>query len=587
VRAARALALVLLAASTVHAQVRDRAASAPAVAGTAAITGTVMSDTQPSRPVRRVSVMVSCADPVVGRTVITDDAGRFSATNLPAGRYSVSATKPGWVNTSFGAKAPGRPGRSIALADGERATASMRLSRGAVMTGTILDPSGLPPTGLTIRVLRYAYAYNTGERQLTQARANWWGPDDRGMYRVWGLAPGQYYIAAYPAQSFGSTGREVHLTSEADVQDALRATQTPGASSADIDQRAVGVAPVYYPGATSAAQAGAITLRPGEERAGLDFTIQYVTTAHVEGTVSVPGAVGEVPPGTLVNLVGTDASLPGSGFEAIRTVRTTPDGHFDFPDVTPGPYVLAARASIPSGASDVPPRVLSWSSEVEVHGEDMRGVSLMLQEGFTITGVVRAEGNSPPPSFASMRVSLQPVVSGNGVAISASAATTAADGHFTITGITPGRYRFAAYAGTPQSPWSIRSATVDGRDALDTPIELRQGTDTGVVTMTDRPAELRGRIDAAATDYTVLLFSDNRAHWATPSRRILTARVASDGFFQFKNVPPGDYYMVALDDLEPGEWLDPALLQRVTPGAIKVTIAEGEKKVQDLKTGGA
>jgi hypothetical protein len=139
---------------------------------------------------------------------------------------------------------------------------------------------------------------------------------------------------------------------------------------------------------------------------------------------------------------------------------------------------------------------------------------------------------------------------------------------------------------TPPSNWSIESATIDGRDALDAPIDLRQGTEAAVVTMSDRPAELRGRIDGAATDYTVLLFSENRAHWVPPSRRILTARAASDGSFQFKNVPPGDYLMAAVGDLEPGEWYDPALLQRVIPTATKVSIADGEKKVQDLKAGG-
>ena len=39
--------------------------------------------------------------------------------------------------------------------------------------------------------------------------------------------------------------------------------------------------------------------------------------------------------------------------------------------------------------------------------------------------------------------------------------------------------------------------------------------------------------------------------------------------------------------VEPGEWYDPAFLQRLLPSAVKVTVAEGEKKVQDLKIGGA
>jgi hypothetical protein len=70
------------------------------------------------------------------------------------------------------------------------------------------------------------------------------------------------------------------------------------------------------------------------------------------------------------------------------------------------------------------------------------------------------------------------------------------------------------------------------------------------------------------------------------SRRIMNARTANDGSFTFRNTPPGEYYLAAVDDVEPGEWYDPSFLQRLVTGAIKVTIAEGEKKVQDLKVGG-
>jgi hypothetical protein len=42
-----------------------------------------------------------------------------------------------------------------------------------------------------------------------------------------------------------------------------------------------------------------------------------------------------------------------------------------------------------------------------------------------------------------------------------------------------------------------------------------------------------------------------------------------------------------VDDVEPGEWFSPAFLQRLAPAAVRVTIGDGEQKVQDLQVGGS
>ena len=53
----------------------------------------------------------------------------------------------------------------------------------------------------------------------------------------------------------------------------------------------------------------------------------------------------------------------------------------------------------------------------------------------------------------------------------------------------------------------------------------------------------------------------------------------------FRGLPPGEYLVAAIDDIEPNEWFDPALLQRLLPTAFKIAIAEGEDKVQDIRLG--
>jgi protocatechuate 3,4-dioxygenase beta subunit len=573
--------IVALTAHSAAAQVRDRAASPT---GGASISGTVMSDSQPSTPVRRASVTVNSVDRRVGKSAITDDAGKFLVTGLPAGSYVIGASKRAWVTTSYGAKVPGRPGRAMTLADGERATVTMRMARGAAITGTILDHTGQPASGAFVRVMRYAYTPTAGERRLVTGGNSSSGSDERGVYRIWGLPPGEYYVSVTNTQFLVRDARDLLLTSDVDVQEAQRALQSPGTPIAETPQRAVGLVPVLYPGTTDVAQATPITLRAGEERAGIDLTLQYASTSRVSGHLA--GLEGSAQAGVQVYLISQHTSVPETGFESIRTSRTTAGGAFEFGGVRPGRYTVAARASLPDTGPGAPAPILAAMADVEVHGEDVRGLSLQLQEGLSVAGTVRFDGTAPPPPLASVRVSLA-TAEPTGFSISSGSATAKPDGSFFISGVTPGRYRLTAFVpGTP-AVWTLRSSIAAGQDALDGVVDIREPIAGAEITLTDRQAELSGKIqDAGAADYTIVLYSPDRNHWRPPTRRVMTSRTANDGTFTFRSVPPGEYMLAAVEDVEPGEWYDPTFLQRLLPSSMKVSIGEAEKKVQDVRVGG-
>ena len=107
-----------------------------------------------------------------------------------------------------------------------------------------------------------------------------------------------------------------------------------------------------------------------------------------------------------------------------------------------------------------------------------------------------------------------------------------------------------------------------------------------VLTFSDRPSELSGALLSStgenATDYWIVLFAADSKHWRPQSRRIVTARPALDGKYQMRNVPPGEYFLIASSDVEQGQWFDPAFLQRASQGALRITVGDGEKKAQDL-----
>jgi uncharacterized protein (DUF2141 family) len=576
--------LAALALAAVLAQGRD---AVPPGGQPASMSGTIATGDTPPSPVRRAVVSArSAADPRNAYTAVTDDAGRFTIGGLPPGRYTVVATKRGWVAASYGAKAPGRSGRSIPLAAGEQAAISLTMLKSAVISGTITDAGGGMPSGLVMRAMRYAYQPNSGERRLTTAGSTALGPDDRGQYRIFGLAPGEYYVTVAGSTGGFTAGSDLHLTSDVDVQEAMKAVDGgPYAAITDVPQRSVTFLSTFYPGTSSPAQATPIAVRAGEERTGVDFTVQYSGAVKIDGVVTGPNG-DAMPAGAQVTLAANDPSMPMLGFEGVRTARPGPDGHFEFAQIAPGPYLLIARASLPPPEGSTVPQVYATAMDLDVQSEDQRGLSLALGDTLSVSGAVRFEGDGAAPPLKGLRVNLQPATT-VAVTVSSGGAPVNSDGTFTITGIAPGRYHLSLLLPTPVTPWIVRTATLAGREALDGAVDVRQSLADATVTITDRIAELSGKVDAAnGGDYTLVLFPQDHTLWTAPSRRITTARTAKDATFSFKRLPPGDYSLAAVDDVEPGEWYDPSFLQRLEPTAIKVTIGEGEKKIQDLHVGG-
>jgi uncharacterized protein (DUF2141 family) len=561
-----ALALSALAAS---AQTRDPRATTPA---TAVISGTVVSDDDQQRPVRRARVTCSGGDSG-NATAITDDRGRFQFTGLRAGRYTLAARKDAWVPVTYGAKRPMRPGSAIPVAEGQKAEIVIRMLRGSVITGVILDHNNQPAAHTSVAAMHYVM--QNGERRLTAAGST--GTDDRGAYRIFGLAPGDYVVrAVVPGSATNASTGELRLIGDRHA-----------------GERTVALAPAYYPGTTIATQAVTVSIGRAEERTGIDFTMQLVPTAHVEGIVSLPDGT-PAPGGTQVNLL-AGSQVAGAGPAAVRSTHVGADGTFAFTDVSPGTYTILARATVPT-RPDGPPTMVWSSSEIAVDGERISGLALGLQPGMTVAGHVRFDGTrlKPPADLKSVRVSLVPVQPEGTVALSPSVNGIDTDGRFAITGVTPGRYRLSASfpaAGRPGN-WQLRAALIGGQDSLDIPVTIQpsQSISGASILFTDRPADLTGIVHNAAggapNEFTVILFSADQSHWIPRARRIQAMRPAADGAYAFRGLPPGEYHLAAIDDVEAGEWFDPAFLQRLLPAAMKLTIGEGEQKVQDIRLGG-
>jgi hypothetical protein len=162
-------------------------------------------------------------------------------------------------------------------------------------------------------------------------------------------------------------------------------------------------------------------------------------------------------------------------------------------------------------------------------------------------------------------------------------------GGFRITGLLPGPYRLSTATQAVRTPiggWWLKSLVVNDRDLLDSPLELRQDVDDAVVTFTDRATEITGTLTDTrgngVPEMFVVAFSADRSAWFFNSRRVAGVRPDAQGRYAIRNLPPGDYRIVAVPDLDQGEWFDPAVLERLLPAAVAVTLTPAEKKAHDL-----
>jgi hypothetical protein len=473
----------------------------------------------------------------------------------------------------------------------------MTVVRGSVITGTVRDGLGRPLPDVTVAALRYAVSFQTGERTLQSVPIGSAGQvsagyspdafpgtavtDDRGEYRIYGLAAGEYLVSASARPPRGSplVSTEVHQITAADVQRALQllrgsnlgpAGEAPAGGQRSAGSSRVDYVPVYHPAAIARQDAATITLGPSEERSGVDVLLRLVPTASISGVVTTPD--GSPLSGAQVSVIDPGAT------RGVRITRSNLDGEFLIPGVPPGRYQLQS-STYPDG--------LSGMTEVAVEGRDV-SASFVLSPGVRVSGRIVFDGKTPAPAFSAAPLILrrQPSVLSN------PSYEMFPDGRFVISKVPPGAYKFAIN-GRPPAGWILRSVMVNGVDGSDVVFEIKPGqsVEDVVVTLTDRPAEISGVLQNAAgepaPDYVLIVFSSDPRFWVARTRRTQQVRPDLNGRFIARDLPAGGYLVAAVTDVEDGQWNDPTFLAALAASSpVTITLAEGDRKVQNIRIGG-
>jgi protocatechuate 3,4-dioxygenase beta subunit len=514
---------------------------------------------------------------------MTDPDGRYEFAELPAGRFTVSATKSGFVTVQYGQTRPFESGKPIELAEAQVIEkADIVMPRGSVIAGRIVDEFGEPVTDAAVSAMRSVWS--NGRRRL-QPAGRTVQTNDLGQYRIFGLPPGEYYVSATMR---GGEMMMMELSAAAMVTGGSAQNPTSGYS------------PTYYPGTTSAPEAQRVRLALGQETGGTDFALAPVKLARVSGTVF--RSDGRPASGTMVSLLPRSADNLFAMLD--RGGRTDSNGNFTISGVSPGDYNLVVRGmNITTFTSEGGNRMVFsarvtegggpgaaeepefGSMPVIVAGEEVSNVVVVTTKGASASGRVTFEGGAQPPSLNGIRV-MAPTTDGEPTMAfpagpgALQPGSLREDGSFELRGLAG--HRLLRVFGLPPG-WVVKSVSVEGHDATDAGFDFKPGAAvSGIdVVVTNKTTEINGTVTTAngqpVTDYTLVVFADDPAKWTLPQTRYVTAaRPDQEGRVKIRNLPAGDYVAIAVEYLAQGEWGDPEVLERLKGKATPLTLQEGE-----------
>lgn len=519
----------------------------PSPAGTATLTGRAFVAIEGRQmPVRRAEVVLQDADSdAVVALTDTDTDGGYVFRSVAGGEYRVVVDKPGFVPFERG---PGRafePPPVIAIADGQAAIWDVQMQRGAALEGRLLDERGRPVENIVVSAMRRAFGAD-GATLIPAATAR---TDDLGRYRIHTLRTGEYLIEAAPDP---------------------RALLTQRVAPAP---RPPGPARTYYPGTPRAAEARSVPLRAGGDAVGLDFTVTSVPLAVVRGRVILASGAPATPATFSVRMRPIDAPVAAVAGTIVGT------NEFYFPNVVAGEYRLMVVAT---GGPASPLEFAS--SRLSVEGRDLGDITVVTATGRTLSGRVEvADGSDPLPSGLQVVAIEAELAWPTPRAVPPTALRDAVSGDVTPDGaFTLPNVAGARRIGVERLPagWALSHVAVGSENFTDRAVDVGAATGPIRVVVTSRTATVTGRVvDDTGQPFgraRVVLFAADNTRWEPGSRFVHTVETGRDGGFEFSGVLPGSWRLSAMAYMDPGSWLDPAVLGALWSSSVPAGLAAGQ-----------
>ena len=445
------------------------------------------------------------------------------------------AERQGFLRQSYGERKYSGGGTPVVVADGQSVKGvNLKLNPQGVITGKVLDEDGEPMANVQVRVHRNMYS--NGRRQWVMINAA--NTSDIGEFRLPDLQPGRYLVSTMPRMA----NRNILLNSNEPLP------PTPDMSYATT----------FYPNATDAATAVPIEVGAGDEIRGIDIRPIKARVWRVRGKAAGPsGGRGAVQ----VSLSAAD----GPAGERLTAIARPPDGQFEIRNVPSGSYILHAQTQ---GAAQM------WAATlpVQVTGGHVDGLLVNLASGGDVQGVVKVVDATEAVDLKNLNVMLRAV----GFAGAAPPRTKVGDDlKFTLKSVPPVQFAVAV-SGYPNTCY-LKSVQYNGRDVPAEGIEM-SGSGTLEVTISAGAAQLdavvMGKDGQAAGGAVVAILPKSGGN-------TMVYTVDDTGILSIRGLKPGDYRVLAWEDVEQGAPSDPEFTRKYEGQMKSVTLdSAGRQAVQ-------
>jgi hypothetical protein len=508
------------------------------------IAGVVRGDSN-GQPLRRAQVLLSPAE-AAGSSLAqtTDERGKFSFPKVVPGTYSVTVQRDGYLKQTAGRigayKMPPifliQPGQDVGSLD-------FRMVPWGVVSGRVKFDDAEPAVGVTVQMYREYYRRGRHGWEVAAATRT----NDLGEYRVHGLEPGSYYVAAlYQAPQLPPNAEEQRRTD---------------LSGKERDQLSYAV--TFYPEVQKLADAVALRVSPGQELASIDIFLTLVHTVRIHGRVisALSGTMVESPG---ITLRWNDADNTAS-VSAPVDVTLDKKHEFEIKGVTPGPYLI-----LTTGTDNG--KTLTARTAISVGDSDVEAISIVIGPEQNWKGKIVVDGDDSL-KLPGLVVELEPRRS-TAVPVRANV-----DEHlqFALPFLPQETYDLMVF-NLPEDVY-LEAVRVGRNDRLASGLEAEAGADPEEVevVLSTRGGKVLGRAVTAtdssvvATGASVLLIPD------PPVGRVSAYRLTyadQYGNFLIHGVAPGNYIALAWFDQPPCEVNNPEDLAACRAQGVKVSVSE-------------
>jgi Carboxypeptidase regulatory-like domain len=537
----------LLISCSALAQTGSQNAPLPSSPTTHRIAGTVVNSTS-GAPLRHATVAIlSEEDSHTIAAVESDDEGHFSLDHLSAAKYQLTASKRGFrtafydEHQEFNSAIVTGPGQ-------ETDNLTFRLVPGAILLGTVSTEGGDPVD--QARVMLFLKSHNGKPDGRTVLAANT-ATDDTGAYEFSNLAAGDYQLAVMAEPWYAMHRASRHLPNLSRGGDDLPGAADP-ASALDVAYPIT-----YFDSTTDEASASRIQLAGGS-RVEANITLHAVPALHIE--VNTPRKEdGSVARAELRQTVfGTVVGAESAGFLDPQQTGTT-----EFDGVSPGHYELAQGD---------PPHIVEMDATSNQQVDPSQGTATVAVRGTLQT-------TSGAPLGDDCTLSLDAVDDSQ---FHSSIPSVCMHGAFTFPSVPPGQWMLTADSGG--KALSVASVATGSKARAGNLITVGDKSLSIAVAVSQSSTRLGGfarREGKGVAGVMVVLVPRQMAALDSFVRR---DQSDSDGSFSLREVVPGDYTVVAIQDGWELDWAQPQVIARYLPGGVAVTVTDSSGKAIELRS---